>query len=793
MARSRSPPWHRRARQARSKARRASKHRLEALGGTAFAVSPRLDGPYEKGWAAKEQRQRSQHRGRIATRGAAFWVSPATCRGTASNSSTLDSGSVQRPSGGSRGPYCSTACPIAGQHPRSIGEEVERKRQSQNGTPRRCQCLDRKTGAASRGSQRQITKCGRTPGQRSERGHCRAPDRYNEPGSWSWRSGHSSPWLLGYCLDSDARGRDPQTSHCTSGLLFCGTWYKWESWWHYSGTVADWFPWHGADRRALYGRASRAPGSCQPYRPRSCLSLVYSSEIFHVWREHGHLGSRYHCQKEVESAWEQTSASVQKSKTRTRPLVRAMDESGYWAHAGATWPGNCTRRRGTNPRCLHDPAHMDDCVVPGLSTVLGAWLCSGRPACRLRMSGAGDSFTAPCCGPGGGCSGRRRDLGPVEPCCAAIGVRVGGITAGGEVAHLAWDLPRMSVGSAPGQARTTSSGPCYARESLQYRCYWSLYGAGVAISCRASGPRHPAHRNPVSYMGLPRSACLVNHAVPSPSSAGRVRPVEAGWVAHEDAVWHLHAPLALPFLSLVLAAVYRVVRLCTDFRRASSRLGSLLAVLSLVLRVLASGLWLCACIYRRPSLPGRLAALCELGALVSARILVKYRSPLTAPRALLRSAKGAGAWVFGFSQCLRSNLGSGLLPSFLRAQGRWPSPHLLLLHFLLPGPVAGGRPIKHCGSRCGPPSQLGKRQPHSRGPRPTTHSRKALFLLYLCCVDAHALSVFSGFGHSLVSLLLPGVEGVQLMAHGFHEGRPVFSTGSIPQRRQNMTYARLFP
>ena len=151
-------------------------------------------------------------------------------------------------------------------------------------------------------------------------------------------------------------------------------------------------------------------------------------------------------------------------------------------------------------------------------------------------------------------------------------------------------------------------------------------------------------------------------------------------------------------------------------------------------------------------------------------------------RGIPDSVRWVCAWGSWFSEGLECTPRLDLLPLCLRDQGRWPSLHLLLLtvRLRMSGTISGGRFVRYVGSRARCPSRLGKAQQRARGHSLNTQSWRALFLLYLCCVDAHALSVATAVGSGLVSLTIPAAEGVQLMAHGFHEGRPVFSTGPIP-------------
>ena len=84
--------------------------------------------------------------------------------------------------------------------------------------------------------------------------------------------------------------------------------------------------------------------------------------------------------------------------------------------------------------------------------------------------------------------------------------------------------------------------------------------------------------------------------------------------------------------------------------------------------------------------------------------------------------------------------------------------------------------------------------------RPCSHLRKPPpspwkvgLLLYLCCVDASALHVLSAMSGHFLSSTVGVVRGVQLMAHGFHEGRPVFSAGTIPPAQSEADLCEVVP
>ena len=250
-----------------------------------------------------------------------------------------------------------------------------------------------------------------------------------------------------------------------------------------------------------------------------------------------------------------------------------MAEGFHGAHTRTPRQNRCLRRGGAYSCSLHAPAHMDYCVVSDISTMLGAGFRAGRAACYFRVPGTGISFTAPRFR-SHGCRHRRRgNMGHAGTGRRAAGIHLGGLAACGKAPCLAWDLPRLSLGSAPGQTRLAASGPRNPGEPLQHRGRRPFHHTRVALPGRAPQPKYSAHRYPLHNLGLPCPTGLV-YAVPSPCSTGRVRPVRAGHVSrHEAAFWYLHASLALPFLSLCLSVVYRVVGLCTDFRQACSRLG----------------------------------------------------------------------------------------------------------------------------------------------------------------------------------------------------------------------------
>ena len=213
---------------------------------------------------------------------------------------------------------------------------------------------------------------------------------------------------------------------------------------------------------------------------------------------------------------------------------------------------------------------------------------------------------------------------------------------------------------------------------------------------------------------------------------------------HGGVSWHLHESLFWPFLSLVGAVLYRIFRLCTVLLLETSGRRYCLPAAIFLLRANAAWLWLLACIHYQFHLVCGLALCGELGAF-----------------ALARGARCR--WSLDTGACLISRLTNNLRLCFAsfwprdRRYDRVPRRPRLSLH----------------------------RDPPS--------SWKTGLILYLCCVDASALHVGSVLGQHLVLNIAGVAQGVQLIAHGFHEGRPVFSTGTIPPAQSETDLCEVVP
>ena len=226
------------------------------------------------------------------------------------------------------------------------------------------------------------------------------------------------------------------------------------------------------------------------------------------------------------------------------------------------------------------------------------------------------------------------------------------------------------------------------------------------------------------------------------------------------ACWHLHDSLLLPFLTVGCIVLYRIVCLCTDLFRVGLTKVCSRQVLAFALRIVAAGLWLCTCVHLQFHLVGSAACCCELGA-----FLLAWTS---------------GSWAVRFS----------------RLPGRGPQVFSLRLQdpvsrfwrdLVSPRPWRDQGPARQLSTKLAPGKFALRRCCASRRRWQTG------FLLYLCCVDASALHLASALGGSALAVSAGLVQGVQLIAHGFHEGRPVFSTGTIPSAQGEADLCEVVP
>ena len=220
---------------------------------------------------------------------------------------------------------------------------------------------------------------------------------------------------------------------------------------------------------------------------------------------------------------------------------------------------------------------------------------------------------------------------------------------------------------------------------------------------------------------------------------------------HEDASWHLHESLLWPFVSLGTIVLYRIFRLCTALFRDAEGLRHVTSWVVFSLRATAAGLWFSACIHRQFHLVCGSAFCGEVGAFLIARATACHYASHQA--------------IFG----VRLSLAASRLFDRLLEIGS-----------------------KLSSSRIRRPGQC-LRRVRSHRHQDSPPSWKIGLLLYLCCVDASALHVGSAIGLQLASCTVDIVHGVQLMAHGFHEGRPVFSTGTIPPAQSEADLCEVVP
>ena len=213
---------------------------------------------------------------------------------------------------------------------------------------------------------------------------------------------------------------------------------------------------------------------------------------------------------------------------------------------------------------------------------------------------------------------------------------------------------------------------------------------------------------------------------------------------HEGVSWHLHESLFWPFLSLGAVVLYRIFRLCTVLLQEASGRRYKLQCAIFLLRANAAGLWLLACIHCQFHLVCCLALCGEIGAFLLTRV-------------------AQCQWTSYQGVCLISRLISRFEPGLASSMSR----------------------VRRYG-------KVPRRaRPSLRHDPPS--SWKTGLILYLCCVDASALHVGAVLGKHLLFSTAGVVKGVQLMAHGFHEGRPVFSTGTIPPAQSEADLCEVVP
>ena len=416
------------------------------------------------------------------------------------------------------------------------------------------------------------------------------------------------------------------------------------------------------------------------------------------------------------------------------------------------------------------PIHLGHSLVSHIKAMLGTWGGTGWPGCYLGRPRASDPSATP--HPRGGRRNAALGLIAADDPTARVGRRYP--TAHRPDPTVAYYFARQASGSSSDEAGLADSGPCACWPYPQHRWVWALHSAGMALPFGAPVSGGPLGWHYLAGLGFAGFASCGHHALYTEEGTRRARTLSfsgpeiavqraavrdvrlsgrsslADRSRHEGVTWHLHESLFWPFLSLGAVVLYRIFRLCTVFfQEASGRRRDLQRAI-FFLRVIAAGLWLLACIHCQFHLVCCLALCSELGAFLLARIAQCHRTSC-------QVVCEAGTTSLVSRLLSRLELGLTSLKSRDRRSGKF--------------------------SR--------RARPYLRQGLPS--SWKTGLLLYLCCVDASALHVGSAMGEQLLLSTVGVVQGVQLMAHGFHEGRPVFSTGTIPPAQSEADLCEVVP
>ena len=447
-----------------------------------------------------------------------------------------------------------------------------------------------------------------------------------------------------------------------------------------------------------------------------------------------------------------------------------MVSGGHGSYPRKTGQGiPASRGRGAHPSSGDAPFHLGYSLGPGVATLLGAWWGPDWHSGPFRAAGTSHTSAGADRRSGAGSPAVRAPLGPLGSVGTTARQPRGDPSACGPATDIPSLLPRCPTGSSPAPTRGIDIGACCDGPSLQHRRLRTLHSSGMVIPSGGDGARPPPDRSYQQCVEFYGTAGLGDVARPPPACSRRTRPVSQvgrGQILSEtveelvssrqDALWHLHDSLLFPFLSLSAVVLYRIVGLSVALFRDELCQGCFRRVLVFLLRVSAAGLWICTCVHTQFHLVGSLAFGCELAAF------------------LLRCSH---SHVVGL---LFSHFGHGLQPPSLWAHDFGKRVYRRLS-------------CQGTGSRCSPSFHAKVRSPrvHRRCRAPSRW--KVGLLLYLCCADASALHLASVLGGHLLTSIPSSVQGVQLIAHGFHEGRPVFSTGTIPPAHSESDLCEVVP
>ena len=258
------------------------------------------------------------------------------------------------------------------------------------------------------------------------------------------------------------------------------------------------------------------------------------------------------------------------------------------------------------------------------------------------------------------------------------------------------------------------------------------------------------------------------------------------------------------YILLCCIGLYRISRSCGKFFLCRGKAFLAGRLLPLLRTTIATSLWLLAV-----PCPRRFVLLCIASALdfgipyatyifhesgLPAWCSVPFLShPLPPPAVVSPAPWGLGPIIPGYSSIRLALLAlhARYAEALTQVQSilRW-----LFLMCCRFWPSVGPRPTRRAGGRASPRARF--RSACCCGSLTSGrlhHPWKAILLLYLVGVDANTLHVGCSLWQAGILGGFSAVSGVQLYAHGFHEGRPVFSTGPVPTTSREEDLCEVLP
>ena len=492
---------------------------------------------------------------------------------------------------------------------------------------------------------------------------------------------------------------------------------------------------------------------------------------------------RSSCQEALESKGHQGAKAFQKPSPRTKSFGGAVAEDEHRLDTGAGWSPQRPRRGGVNPSLNGDcGADLDTSMVFDCAILRGQWCRAYWTATALRGSASGLSRDHN--RQSRGSPGSQR--GALEPHAGDDYVDRGHARYG---AAAGWTqaLPGSMQGNTTNPAFGSTGSCAFGLGSgiwpLRLR---AVDNPGMAFPGRLADTRGSgtwAHTHQLELGGLANPGDI---ALSLSVAAYRLRAHGGGPVKTDvhDSVqcgvpflgrWQLHVQLLGLYIGLLCHRIFCCLRVGLQGLKCGLRdPPSQLRGFTCLLHTVATLLWLLAVPFTR-------------------------RLPLLLAACLLDCRRLDLAQHVADPTCVLASRGSW-------SKGSFPGPgYLELLHFArFPAWLRCLGQLQHMGRR--PAANLSRACPHWAVPGPPgmcQDFRSAwpnlywgtvqTLLLYLSCVDAQALHLSQSLCAASLSVLTSRVRGVQLYAHGFHEGRPVFSTGPVPTTEYETDMCEVIP